>query len=92
MGFPVLSGLLPSLVVGFRQAHWECSPLLGSCLPPYLVYLSAVRAAAKALNKIRNSGIEGRIERRGPIFEAWSTFKEILEERIELAGKKVHLI
>ncbi|KAJ6585500.1 hypothetical protein B0H19DRAFT_422199 [Mycena capillaripes] len=86
------AGLFPSLIVGLRSTHSEFFPLLHSYLPPYLIYLSVVRAAAKALKKIRKSGIESRMERRGPIFEAWSTFKKILDERIELAGTKVHLI
>ncbi|KAJ7606570.1 hypothetical protein DFH06DRAFT_1347953 [Mycena polygramma] len=86
------AGFLPSLLVGLRPTHSEFFPLLSSYLPPYLVYISVVRAAAKALKKIRKSGIEGRMQRRGPIADAWSTFKKALEERIELAGTKVHLV
>jgi hypothetical protein len=85
------AGFLPSILVGLRPTHSEFFRLLHTDLPSYLVYLSVVRAAAKALKKIRKSGIESRMERRGPIMDAWSTFKKVLEERIELAGQRVHL-
>ncbi|KAK7048747.1 hypothetical protein R3P38DRAFT_1876793 [Favolaschia claudopus] len=85
------AGFLQGILAGFRPAHWEYYPLLSRYLPCYLVYLSVVRAAAKALKKIRKARLEQRMERAGPIFEAWETFKQVLEERIELAGAKVHL-
>lgn len=86
------AGFLPSLLAGLRPMHSEFFPLLHSHLPPYLIHLSVVRAAAKALKKIRKLGIEQRLARGGPVFEAWSIFKKVLEERIEVAGKTVHLV
>ncbi|KAJ6583917.1 hypothetical protein DFH09DRAFT_1359871 [Mycena vulgaris] len=86
------AGFLPSLLAGLRPMHHEFFPILHNHLPPYLAYLCVVRAAAKALDKIRILGIENRMERRGPLMESWTTFKKVLEHRIELAGETVHLV
>ncbi|KAJ7075787.1 hypothetical protein B0H15DRAFT_614521 [Mycena belliarum] len=86
------AGLLTSLLAGFRPTHHEHYHILHSTLPPYLVYLSVVRPAAKALKKVQKLGLEGRMDRRGPLFDSWSIFKRVLEQRIELAGDKAHLV
>ncbi|KAJ7506727.1 hypothetical protein B0H11DRAFT_2219415 [Mycena galericulata] len=86
------AGFLTALLSGFHDpAHSQTYAILATLLPSYLLHLSVVRAAAKALKKIRKLGIEKHMDRRGPIMEAWSIFKEVLEERIEVAGKTVHL-
>ncbi|KAJ7490538.1 hypothetical protein FB451DRAFT_621424 [Mycena latifolia] len=85
------AGFLPSLLAGLRK-HPEHFPVLHTFLPPYLVYLSVVRSAAKSLKKIQKLELENRMERRGPLLDAWTTFKKALEARIELAGDGVHLV
>ncbi|KAJ7105073.1 hypothetical protein C8R43DRAFT_1047102 [Mycena crocata] len=44
------------------------------------------------MKEIKRLGIEKRMQRRGPLWDAYSTLKKVLEERIELAGNSVHLV
>ncbi|KAJ7643669.1 hypothetical protein FB45DRAFT_1052582 [Roridomyces roridus] len=87
------AGFLSSFLVGFDPAsHARLLPLLQRELPTYLVHLPVVRSAAKALRKIRRNSTERRMDRRSPIWDAWSDFKKLLEQRIELAESAIYLV
>ncbi|KAJ7643672.1 hypothetical protein FB45DRAFT_1052584 [Roridomyces roridus] len=90
------AGFLSSFLVGFdpsaAAAHARLLPFFKDQLQPYLVHLPVVRSAAKALRKIQRDSIERRIDRRSPIWKAWSDFKKLLEERIQVAGNAIYLV
>ncbi|KAJ7643668.1 hypothetical protein FB45DRAFT_1052581 [Roridomyces roridus] len=82
------AGLLPCLLVGSRCPLPDdyCPPLLLR-LPSYLVHLSVLRAAGRALHKFDMVAMERRMNRRGALWDAWFAFRKTLEERVRLAAQ-----
>lgn len=91
------SGILPVLL---RAERWllhlqsrqreDFLTFLRDVLPIYLVYISVLRVAAKELKRIERLGLEDGINKKGPLWDAWTLFKNTAQERIEVAGKLVH--
>lgn len=64
---------------------------LTSILPKYLMYVSVLRAVSRALRKVRSLGLEAKLVQRGAIWDAWSTFKYLAEERLEILSQSKDL-
>ncbi|KAJ7024755.1 hypothetical protein C8F04DRAFT_151527 [Mycena alexandri] len=58
--------------------------LLAEILSRYLIFLSVVQSARKALKKAKTSGAENGISRSSDI---WATWESLVQKRVTLAGK-----
>ncbi|KAJ7168542.1 hypothetical protein C8R46DRAFT_236514 [Mycena filopes] len=63
--------------------------LLGDVLPRYLVFLSVVQSAQKAVKKAKKVGAEHGISRSSDIWASWLDFQSLINKRVNLAGKSV---
>ncbi|KAJ7476232.1 hypothetical protein FB451DRAFT_1557977 [Mycena latifolia] len=60
--------------------------LLAEILPRYLVFLSVVQAARRALKKAKRSGAERAISRSSDLWAAWVAFEDLVKKRVDVAG------
>ncbi|KAJ7745662.1 hypothetical protein B0H16DRAFT_969990 [Mycena metata] len=61
--------------------------LLEEILPRYLIFLSVVQSARKAVKKAKKSGAANGISRSSDVWAAWVLFGYLVEQRVELAGR-----
>lgn len=91
------------LEAGLLLALLKCSPwfpegmlpyqaavLLGSTLPPYLIYISVVRSIGREMKKVAEMGLEANMKKTGALWEAWTTFKALVTKRMQVAGENIH--
>ncbi|KAH7925573.1 hypothetical protein BV22DRAFT_1033845 [Leucogyrophana mollusca] len=65
-------------------AREPLSDILAGILPKYTVYGSVLRAAGNSLADIDDLGLEDHLRKDGEFWEAWSTFRNVAEARLEL--------
>jgi hypothetical protein len=46
-----------------------------------------LKAVSRALRKVRALGLEAKMARKGPLWEAWSKFKDVAEERLTFLSR-----
>ncbi|KZP10497.1 hypothetical protein FIBSPDRAFT_963101 [Athelia psychrophila] len=66
-----------------------CSTLLFNMLCQYLVYRSVVRSAAKAIRRVERLKLDDSLG--GPIWDAWTVFKRLSQERIQISQERIAL-
>lgn len=95
--------LLPALIgsnafIPYMHANLVCHVLvpLTEILPKYLVYRSVCRAVARSFRNIDKERLEEGMTRIGPLWEAWSKFKALAEERLAFhapdEGQSTHYV
>ncbi|TFK75555.1 hypothetical protein BDN72DRAFT_444114 [Pluteus cervinus] len=75
-----LSQMNPALVTGFLVPLTEI-------LPKYLLYVSVLKVVARWLRRIRIQGVEAKVTQHGPLWDAWTEFKFLAEERFKIQSE-----
>ncbi len=75
-----LSQMNPALVTGFLVPLTEI-------LPKYLLYVSVLKVVARWLRRIRVQGVEAKVTQHGPLWDAWTEFKFLAEERFKIQSE-----
>lgn len=60
---------------------------LTSILPKYLLYVSVLKVVARSLRRVRSTGVEGKMPAQGQLWDAWTRFKTLAEERLALQSQ-----
>lgn len=87
----IQAGIIPALLQTGPWTRLEDQSLAGYTLglisdviPRYMLYRLVLRALAKSFEDIRALGLEAKMAKSGRLWETWSRFKALFEERWEI--------
>lgn len=67
-----------------EQLHPRRINILSETLPKYLIYRSVLKAASRAITKVRDLELMARISEGGQLWKSWLQFEQLVEEGLSL--------
>ncbi|KAJ7273006.1 hypothetical protein C8J57DRAFT_1596850 [Mycena rebaudengoi] len=87
------AGLLPSLLKSIQWSHFFSAPyhteILQTVLLPSSIFISVLRSARRALNKVHARSEADALQKSGDFWTAWSWFNTLVFERALVIGQQV---